>query len=119
MGGISLFVEPNDASNADIYINEELKGKAPLVLPLMIGNYKVTAKKGNYLDVIEQFSIGENEQKKLTLSLLTYEGSRLQTANKWGTVKWIGFICTALSGGASYYFKMTADKTMIVISRQH
>jgi len=110
MGGLSLFVEPTEASDAEIYINNELKGKAPLVIPLLIGDYTVTSKKSNYLDVTQQFTLAENEQKKITLSMLTYEGSRLQTANKWGTVKWISFSGAAILGGASYYFNTVADK---------
>jgi len=110
IGGLSLFVEPAEAAGADIYIDNEPKGKAPLVMSLLVGDYTVTAKKDNFLDETQRFSIPENERIKLTLTMFTYEGSRLHTANKWATAKWISLAGTAAFGGASYYFNTSADK---------
>jgi len=110
IGGLSLFVEPDEATGADIYIDNEPKGKAPLVMSLPVGDYTVTAKKDKFMDETQKFSIPENERVKLTLTMFTYEGSRLHTANKWATAKWISLAGATAFGGASYYFSTSADK---------
>ena len=111
LGSVSVFAEPNDASDAAIYVEGELKGSAPLVLPLLIGQYKLTARKSNYLDVSETISIEENVKKSVTFTMLTYEGSRIQTANRWGTIKWISAGATILFGGTVEYFHLQAQKS--------
>ncbi|PIP77713.1 MAG: hypothetical protein COW85_07575 [Ignavibacteria bacterium CG22_combo_CG10-13_8_21_14_all_37_15] len=109
LGSVSVFAEPNDASDAAIYVEGELKGSAPLVLPLLIGQYKLTARKSNYLDVSETVTVEENTKKSVTFSMLTYEGSRLQLANTWGTVKWISAGATLLCGGTAAYFHFSSQ----------
>ncbi|MBS4028694.1 MAG: PEGA domain-containing protein [Ignavibacteriales bacterium] len=110
LGSVSVFVEPTDASNAEIYVDNIAKGNAPLVLPLLIGNYNITAKKNNFLDKTETITLAENEKKQLNFELLTYEGTRQQSIDRWANVKWYSIIGTALSVGASYYFSTAADK---------
>jgi len=109
IGGVSIFAEPEEVSDAEIYVNGEMKGNAPLVIPLLIGKYSITAKKTNYLDAIEQIEIEENVKKSLTFTLLTYEGSRLQLKNKWGTVKWIAAGTALISAGTGVYFLLASD----------
>ncbi len=109
MGSISVFVEPQDASNALIYIDNEFKGNAPLVSPLIIGNHIVTARVDGYLDNENNISISENNISNLRIQMLTYEGSQLQIADKWGQVKWYSLGAAAAAGIASGIFHLVAE----------
>ncbi len=104
MGAASVFVQPANANKASIYVNDELRGNAPLVLQLMIGEYTITAKANNYLDLQQQISIKENEKIRIDLQMFTYEGSLEQKRKTWTNVKWYSLVATSLAGGAAYYF---------------
>jgi len=109
LGSLSVIVEPIEASKAEIYVNNEVKGKAPLVLPLLIGDYTVTAKQTNFLDAIGKISIKEREKVKLNLHMTTYEGSRQQKIGAWATWKWISIGSTVLATAAAVYFNSQAN----------
>lgn len=109
LGSVSVMVEPFEASDAEVFVNEVQKGNAPLVLPLVIGSYSITAKKSGFLDVSEQLAIRENEKQKLILQMLTYEGSRQQGLGRWNTAKWIGVVATIASAAATGYFYSAAE----------
>ena len=110
LGALSVKVEPFAAADAKIYLNNELKGNAPLALRLLMGDYALTARKEGYLDTRRNVTITEGETKTLTLELLTYEGSRLQVKDTWGTVKWISGAAAVAAGGAAVYFNAVANK---------
>jgi hypothetical protein len=109
LGSLSILVEPVEASKAEIYVNDKLKGNAPLVLPLLIGDYSITAKQINYLDVTEKVSMKERESMKLNLQMISYEGSRQQKIGKWATWKWISIGTAALATAAAVYFNSQAN----------
>jgi hypothetical protein len=109
MGGLSVLVEPFEAGDAQILLNGEIKGNAPLQVKLLVGQYGVTARKDGFLDVNESVSITEGQTQSLRLQMLTFEGSREQSRARWGTVKtWTG-IAGLLAGGAAVYFKVSAN----------
>lgn len=103
LGSLSVLVEPLQASDAEIYVGSELKGKAPLVFALLLGDYNVTARRANFLDVTQTVTIKENEKSKLVFTMLTYEGSLQATRDKWGTAKTISLAATALAAVAGAY----------------
>ncbi len=110
MGQVSVLIEPIEAADADIYIDDERKGSAPLIFPLIIGDYTLKAKKANYLDVTQTITVSENQKQSVKLSMLTYEGSRKQIRDKWALWKWIGLGSGAAAAGISGYFYLSAQK---------
>ena len=109
LGGITVYVEPFEARDADIFVGSEPVGKAPKPLSLIIGNYSITARKTNFLDKAESVSIRENEQQKLTFTLVTYEGSRQSSIDSWARNKWISAGIAVLAGAAYVYSQKQAD----------
>jgi hypothetical protein len=83
LGSGSVFVEPAEASDAEIYVDNVAKRNAPLVLPLLIGNYSIT-----------------------------YEGTRQQSIDRWATGKWLGVVGTVVASGVAGYFFLSADKNL-------
>ena len=49
LGSIAVFVAPEEAKNAEIYIDGELKGNAPKLITLTMGNHDVEIKQKDYL----------------------------------------------------------------------
>lgn len=109
LGSLSVYVEPFEAQNAEIFINNELKGKAPLVFPLIMGTHTIMARRNNFLDKSESVTIAEKEQRKLTLTMLTYEGSRQASMDAWGRSKWISAGVAVLAGAAYLYSQSQSD----------
>lgn len=109
LGSVSVFVEPREASDAEIFIANESKGYAPKVMPLLIGDYSITLRKPNFLDASENFSIKEGEQKRLTLTMLTYQGSIQAKRDKWGQAKWISVVGTVVASAAAVYFNQNSQ----------
>ncbi len=109
MGGLSVLVEPFEAGDAQILLNGEIKGNAPLQIKLLIGQYALIARKDGFLEIREPVSISEGQTQSLRLQMLTFEGSLEQSRSRWGTVKtWTG-ISGLLAGGAAVYFKLAAN----------
>jgi len=109
MGSISIFVDPVDAVGAEVYIENQLRGTAPLSLPFIIGNHSVTLKKPSYLDLTQQVEVAENQSSKITFSMKTYQGSQKEIADRWGRYKWYGLGLTAVAGAVGSYFMFAAD----------
>ena len=111
LGSVSIISKPPDTKGARIFVDdEEQKGKpSPAVLPLLIGDYKITLKHPRYLDSSQRVSLAEREQKKLVFNMQTYTGSMLQKANRWRTQKWIGFVSGFALLGAGFYCNVTAN----------
>ena len=109
LGALSVMVEPMEAGDAEVYLNSELKGNAPLALKLLMGDYQLMARKTGFLDQTQAVTVEENQTKKVNLTMLTYEGSRQATGDRWGRVKWISGVGGLLAGGATVYFKMQSN----------
>jgi hypothetical protein len=109
LGTVSVVVEPFEARGADIYLNGELKGKAPAAFPLIIGTHSISARFANYLDVSQSVNVKDGEQLKVTLTMGTYAGSRQSSIDAWSRSKWISAAFTVIAGAASYYLQNQSD----------
>ncbi len=109
LGSVSVFVEPAEASDAEVFLNTELKGNAPANFPILIGSYNITVKKYNYLDVTKTVEVFEGKSSKLDFSMLTYEGSRKQISDKWSSAKWIGAGASAFSACVGGYLYLRTN----------
>lgn len=109
VGSVSVFVEPFEAKDAEIYVNDKLQGNAPKVLSLLIDDYTITAKKDGFLDFTETVTIKERESAKLNLKMSTYEGSLQSKRDTWGTYKWISAAVAVGAGAAAVYFNSKAN----------
>ncbi len=110
LGSLSVIVEPVEAGNAAIFIDGDLQGEAPKVIPLLIGQHTVKLQKFNYLDVTQTVSIKDNEKIPLRVTMMTYSGSRQQTKDSWGLVKWISAGSAVAAGGTALYFNSSSKK---------
>jgi hypothetical protein len=109
LGTVSVVVEPFDARTADIFVNNELKGKAPTSFPLIVGTHSILARSANFLDVTQTVNVKEGEQQKITLRMNTYEGSRQSSVDAWGRAKWISAGAAVLAVAASIYLQHKSD----------
>lgn len=110
-GEVYLFATPQEAANASIYIDGEKKGVAPLPLALLIGNYSLTVKRDGYLDQMRSLVVKENDKQKITIEMLTYEGSLQEKRDTWGFYKWISAATALGAGVATYYFNKKVDSS--------
>ena len=107
MGSISVFSTPHNSKGAEIFLNSKNSGKkTPAVMPLLIGDYKVSLKHPDFLEMSKQISLSEGENQRLDFIMQTYEGSRKSDRDFWATQKWIAlgtFIAATGAGGYFYY----------------
>jgi hypothetical protein len=108
-GSISVIVEPYGANDAEVIVNDEQKGKAPLVLQSLIGSYVIQVNKDKYLNVRQEISVRENENTKVKFELVTVEESRRNSINSWNRSKWISTAIGLLAAGTSVYFNYQAN----------
>ena len=109
-GSVSVFVDPASASGTDISVDGVSKGKAPLVLPLLIGDYTITAKHPDFLEAFEKVTVKEREKSTLKFQLMTYDGSIAQRKARWGIPKWAGVAGAVAGVAATFYFNSQANK---------
>ncbi|MGE5314370.1 MAG: PEGA domain-containing protein, partial [Acidobacteriota bacterium] len=110
LGSVSIMVSPEEASRAEIFVNNEPKGTAPLVLPLLAGDYSITARMDAYLDATQTVTVKERENAKVNFEMLSYDGSQQQARSRWTAVKWVSAISAAAAGGAAVYFRGQSEK---------
>lgn len=108
LGGISVMVETESATDAAVFVNDTLAGKAPAVFPLIIGTHSITVKKDSYKDETEYFTIIENENSTAKFQMITLEEHRLNSISKWNNSKWISAGIGLAAVGASIYFNLAA-----------
>jgi hypothetical protein len=109
LGSVSVVVEPFEARGADIYVDNDPKGKAPTSFPIIIGTHSILARSVNFLDLVQPLSVKEGEQKKITMTMMTYEGSRQSSIDAWGRSKWISAGTAVLAAAASLYLQHRSD----------
>ena len=106
MGSISIFSTPHQSKGAEIFLNSKNSGKkTPAVIPLLIGNYEVSLKHSDFLEMSKQISLKKGENRRLDFEMQTYEGSRKSNRDFWATQKWIAlgsFVATVGTGGYFY-----------------
>lgn len=101
-------VETENATDAAVYVNDTLAGKAPTVFPLIIGTHSITVKKDSYKDETEYFTIIENENSTAKFHMITLDEHRQNTIGKWNNSKWISAGVGIAAIGASIYFNQAA-----------
>ncbi len=112
MASLSIISQPADKTmGSRIFVNNEVvpDKTTPAVLPLLIGDYDITLKHRNFLDMTKQVSLKEGEREKLTFNMQTYSGSMLQKENKWKRNKRLSFMASVLIAGAGVYCNMQGD----------
>ena len=110
LGSLSVAVDPFDARGAEISVNNEVKGNAPTSFPVIIGTHSIVARSAGFLDAVQTVSVKEGEQRKITFSMTTYEGSRQASIDAWARSKWISACAAVLAGAAAVYFQQRSNK---------
>ena len=106
-GSVYVLVDPIEASNADIYIGNQLKGPAPKKLTLLIGQYDIEVKHENYLSQKQTVLINQNQTQRLNFNLNTYKGSIQRDIDKWNKRKKLSLLGTIAFIGAGIYFQQS------------
>jgi hypothetical protein len=110
LGSISVISEPFDSKGAEIFIDNKSTGKkTPSVFPFIIGDHSIKLSHSNFLDVEETFSLSEGETKKISMKMLTYQGSQKAKKDFWRTQKWIALGSSVAFSGAGLLCSSTAD----------
>jgi hypothetical protein len=110
MGSMSVIVETKNADDADVFIDDSLKGKAPLIIPIIIGPHKVVVNKSYFQSVEKSITVRENENTKVKFRLFTKEEVRAQNIGSWNQWRWISTAVGILAIGATVYFDHEAAK---------
>ena len=104
----SVITEPPDA---DVYLDNERKGKTPSILDgIPIGLHNVDIKHPSFLPQSETFTLALNENKKFHFKLMTYEGSIQQGIDKAKFKQRISLGGTAAMVLFSLAMQASADK---------
>jgi hypothetical protein len=82
-GSISIFVNPIEAKNAEIFIDGESMGLAPKVFTIPIGDYSVEVRVMGFLSKKNDVAVKENDNTMVHFTLLSYAGSIQQEIDKW------------------------------------
>jgi hypothetical protein len=110
LGVVSVITGPFEASDAEIYMNDERKGRAPFVQSLLIGDYSIVARRTGFVSEFGKFVIRENEKTTVQLKLTSLADARQQAIARWSTWKWISAGVTALAVGTATYFYVIYSK---------
>ena len=81
------------------------------MLSLLYGDYDITLKHPNFLEIKKNVSLKEGEQKKVIFEMQTYEGSIIAKKNFHKNQMWIGIIGSTVIAGAGIFCNFTADAT--------
>jgi hypothetical protein len=109
MGGLSVKVEPFDAGDAEVFLNDISRGKAPLALAIQVGDYALLARKAGYLEVRRSLSIAEGETQSVVLQMLTPEAARQMAKGRWTLATYISGAAAIAAGGTAAYFHLAAN----------
>ena len=109
LGGVSVIVHPENAFDAEVFVNDTIAGKAPIILPLIVGTHTISVKKRNFRDEIKYFTVSEDEHTTVKFQMITLEEDHRQNINKWNYSKWISAGIGTLAIGASLYFNHKAS----------
>lgn len=110
-GGLSIFSEPAvETEGAKIYINGKLLEKrTPAIFPYLIGDYQIKVVKDNYLPLVKNVIVKENEKQKITFKLQTYEGSLMSKRDFWRKQKWLALGSFAATTGTGVVCNYLGD----------
>ncbi|NOZ08942.1 MAG: PEGA domain-containing protein, partial [FCB group bacterium] len=71
-GSVAVIVNPPEAANAEIYLDDQPEGPAPQVLTLLIGEYTIGIQHKDFVPEKQSVLIKENQNQRLTFDLKTY-----------------------------------------------
>jgi hypothetical protein len=108
LGNLSVIVSPFEAGDAEVFVNTEYKGKAPLVFPILIGTYTVEARKQGFGNLFKDFLVREKEMTTIEIGLSSLEEIRQQKIRFWSTSKWVSAGLGVAAVAAATYFQMSA-----------
>ena len=111
MGSVSVFTEPAETKGAEIFVNgEKQQFVTPAVVPLLIGEYKITVKKPGFLDAERNVTLREYDSQQLPITMQTFKGSLQQDLKRHRTQKlaWLGG--SLACAGAGTYFMLSAKQ---------
>ncbi|HAP34768.1 MAG TPA: hypothetical protein DCQ28_02060 [Bacteroidetes bacterium] len=111
LGGVSVIVETENATDAEVFVNDTLKGKAPTIFSMIIGTHSIAVKKNLFRDERKYFTVSENTNTTVKFQMMTLEEERLQNMSKWNSSKWISAGIDILAIGASIYFNQKASNS--------
>lgn len=100
-GRLEITVIPDGAKDADIFVNDTLKGKAPINLSLFTGKYKLYARKTGFWDDSTKITLTKNAIIPLKFNLTKQPDENLNRPNK--TWNWITTILAGLGAATSGY----------------
>lgn len=110
LGSLSIITEPFDSNGAKIYIDHENTGKTtPSVFRYIIGDHTLKLTHPKFLDKEEKFTLREGEERKITVTMITYQGSQQAKKDFWRTQKWIALGSTVALAGSGLFCSSTAD----------
>jgi len=110
-GKLTIMVSPNAARDAQILINNEAQGPSPKIFPnILEGTYTIVLQKEGFLPYEDIITIGYQEEKQLTPTMLTYEGSRKQTRDRWSKKRNWTLVGTTLFASAAIGTKILANQ---------
>ena len=104
LGAVSVIVSPFEASDADIYVNDERKGRAPFVIPMIIGDYTIRARHSGFAEQNFKFAIKEKEKTNIQFNLESLTEARQVAISSWSLRKWIGAGSAVAASAAGIYF---------------
>jgi hypothetical protein len=110
LGSLSVISEPFNSKGAKIFIDQEFTGKTtPSVFPLLIGDHTIKLTHPEFLDKENNFTLRQDEEKKITLNMITYAGSQKAKKDFWKTQKWIALGSSVVLAGSGLYCGTAAD----------
>jgi len=104
LGMLSVIISPFEASDADIYVNDERKGRAPFVIPMIIGDYNIRAQCSGFSEQNIKFVIKEKEKTNIQIKLEPLTEARQVAISSWSMRKWIGVGAAAAATAVGIYF---------------
>jgi len=109
-GSISVFVNPINAKNAEIFINGKSHGSAPKVLTMPIGSYSLEIEAGEFLNQKKNIVVEENKNTTVNFTLMSYTGSIQQEIDKWKKRGYYSVGAAVISAVLYGYFTYASDQ---------
>lgn len=111
LGAVSIISLPIETRGSAITVNDERREEtSPAVVPLLIGDYRISLNQRGFLEQTRPVTILEGQTANLEFTMQTYRGSMQAKRDFWRTNKWIALTGTAIAIGGAVYFDIQADK---------
>jgi hypothetical protein len=109
-GKLLVYVEPDGARNADIFIDGKSYGRAPaMISDLLEGEYALLLQHDDYLPVEKTVSVEYDKEREITIPMVTYHGSQQAKKDAWGRRRNLTLIASLTSLGAGGAFAYLSE----------